>query len=111
MQVSSWFAYSWVLILAKYLQKNMVNQSYLSMRSTYIDKSGTKQKRRHCQTIYNSYMQISLFSYSWIFIHICFWQKIHKQSRNIAVLDLFIFYFQNILGHFVSYFIEMIIFT
>ena len=60
-------------------------------------------------------MQISSFTYSWIFINTfyftyCFGKKSIKQLGSIAVLDLFVFYFQNILGNLVSYFLEMIIF-
>ena len=45
-----------------------------------------------------------------IHLYLFFSHRIQQKSGNIAVLDLVVFYFQNILGNLVSDFLEMIIF-
>ena len=70
---------------------------------------------RHNLTDSNKSANLHIHEYSLILIFFFFGKnplaKIHKKSENIAVLDLFVFYIQNIVGNLVSHFLEMIILT
>ena len=63
--------------------------------------------------MYNSYSKLGhlhIHEYSLIFFLFFVLQTNSKKSGNKAVLDLFVFYFQNILGNISSYFLEMVMF-
>ena len=86
--------YKLILFFSKNLQKNMVNQSYLSLLSIETNKNGTKPKLRHCLTTFSSCIQTSSFTYSLI---LTFLEKqsitIGKYSRFRFVWFLFSKYF------------------